>query len=441
VLDGVSEIVKQLEQSAANLIDQGNHALATQQLLLAGMLRGVLNDLSATYKDALSQTANTVAVGESNLERDVRRIIKDTHAVVQGTAAEAHAVIYQTQGAINQLLSRLPLTRDHPVFYGATVYDLYSELPSSGYDLDLLGFNLTDPDLDLKVPVIAVNGSVVPPDGVSVEDDRVKVRLPATLKDELGLTGGYCTARAPLTVSMEVYHGKRRGIWPIRWVDEWSVPFKAFVPPSPSRYEASLSVTGTTATTTAKPVDFKDETSAVIASCDETRDQTLSYALPNDAYDVHCSADWEIHRSARSKRASCNVIGTTAVATGTLRGIREQCVNTPLGRVCNCDHSSKGFLKMRGSYKVPETTMTPYVSAAPRLVDFESMLSSSLGVPSNTRLQLISVTIRRKGCADVIDTIEAALPADPNLKVVQSSAHGDFELTYSLGQIELRKMN
>ena len=58
------------------------------------------------------------------------------------------------------------------------VHDVYSELPKTGIDLELIGLKLIDPDLHFRQPEITVSGQEVPTSNISTEEDRFKVLLP-----------------------------------------------------------------------------------------------------------------------------------------------------------------------------------------------------------------------------------------------------------------------
>ncbi len=59
VVGGVRELIKELENSAQSLIEQGNNAAAQQQMLLSGILTKLLDQLLVNYGTALDKTVST----------------------------------------------------------------------------------------------------------------------------------------------------------------------------------------------------------------------------------------------------------------------------------------------------------------------------------------------------------------------------------------------
>jgi hypothetical protein len=65
-IQGLHEVIQQLETSAHSLIDQGNIALGQQQMLLAGILQQTLAKINSTYAASLNATFGQLNVAEQN---------------------------------------------------------------------------------------------------------------------------------------------------------------------------------------------------------------------------------------------------------------------------------------------------------------------------------------------------------------------------------------
>jgi hypothetical protein len=136
-IQSLTALVKELENGAQVLIQQGNTALAQQQMLAPGILNQLIGQLSDTYKGRLDDTFEKVGTAQANLANDISNVLVQVENIEKGTATDAQTTIYKMQGGINQILNRLPLTKHEPVFYGMMVRDINSEIPKKGIDFEL----------------------------------------------------------------------------------------------------------------------------------------------------------------------------------------------------------------------------------------------------------------------------------------------------------------
>jgi hypothetical protein len=110
-LDGLRGVVQQLEQSASSLLAQGNNSLAQQQLILAGTITQTITQISTAYAGALDKTFGQLNTAEMNTFTDLATTVNQLTNLEGKTANDVQNLVYQTQGAANQLLDRLPLTK------------------------------------------------------------------------------------------------------------------------------------------------------------------------------------------------------------------------------------------------------------------------------------------------------------------------------------------
>src|SRR5690606_11804892 len=108
-VQGMNTMIAQLEASARALLEQGNNALAQQQMLLAGILRGTVSQVSAAYVDSMGATAKEVGVAEQNLFNDLLASVGEIDKVRESAGQDVRASMYKAQSASNQILNRLPL--------------------------------------------------------------------------------------------------------------------------------------------------------------------------------------------------------------------------------------------------------------------------------------------------------------------------------------------
>jgi hypothetical protein len=179
-LGNLSGLVDQIVQGAHDLIAQGDMVAAQQQMLLAGIIEGVIKQVEEAYADSLDRTIEGLDTTAKNTFDQLQRQVEGIDDLRAATSGDIHERIYQAQGAANQLLNRLPLTRRQPVFYGMAVGEILADRPSP-VDIKIFGFHLSDPDLGRKLPVVRVDGHVIGPANLSVREDRIEVRIPDDL--------------------------------------------------------------------------------------------------------------------------------------------------------------------------------------------------------------------------------------------------------------------
>jgi hypothetical protein len=318
-IQSLTDLVKELENGAQALIQQGNTALAQQQMLAAGIMQQLINQMSDTYKGRLDDTFQKIGITQGNVAGDVTNVLKNVGQIEHATAADAQNIVYQLQGGVNQIIKELPFVSREPVFYGMLVYDIYSQIPKKGFDLELLGLNLTDPTLNYKIPIVKVAGDVIPPSNISVQEDRVQVALTDSVKQKIGFKDDFCAPQSSFSVSMQAFYETSKNFVFIPIHSETSVTFTSFALKGPERFVANITTSGITSTRTPDTKTFSvKQQGQVTFGCEENNSGSISYKVPDGATVVNCTASWVDISNTKTQSASCAVGGTTVTASGTL---------------------------------------------------------------------------------------------------------------------------
>jgi hypothetical protein len=450
-LEGLRNIVKQLETSASFLLAQGNNALAQQQMLLAGILKSTIEHASVAYADSLNKTFSQMDVAEKNAFDDLFVITKQLSTLEKQTANDVQAIIYKTQGAANQILNRVPLIKRVPIFYGITTRDMMADPSQNPADLEILGFMFSDERLKFKKPIIKVADQIIDDKFVSVQEDRIQVQIPDPLKTKVGFGSNPCNPRKTFPVELDVFYGKPRGFSPITWTSEGSVSFQANTLAGKDRFDVSVMETGSRTTVSQRTEHFVARSGVVRVGCEEGNNGAARFEAPTNATQINCSAGWVDTDSLKSQQASaCTVGGTVATATGTITGLDRDCVPIVGGILrqftgsysCNCRSGGQGYLAVSGTYQVPKTKVDTFTDAAVgKYVMANGHLSASLGTDSSVKLAKITVLIKRKDCPAELDTVTLMLPENPLAAVTQSSERGMFKSTFRGGQLIIERVN
>lgn len=450
LIQGLQGLVRQLESSAQTLLQQGNISLAQQQMVAAGSVGALANQLSEIYKGKLDDTAQKVAIGQTNLADDAVKIISQGQVIEKSTASDIRSTLYQLQGSVNQLINRLPFTGRNPVFYGMLVYDVSSAFPNKGYDLELLGFNFVDSKRGNKAPELSVGGQAIPAANVSVQEDRVQVVLPKSVKDKIGFRQSACFPPAPFTAAMKVFYrtDKKFLLFPIG--KDTATTFNAFALAQPDIVSAKVSYSGETRATVDTSATFAQSGSAPSVGCETNSSGAAVANLPAAAREIACTANWVNISNLKNHTASCAVGGTNVTGVGTITGLDKQCVTDfiPGGgllagligkTLCNCPGGGSATLQISGTYKLSTTSANPFKDDA--TAPYRFLDAFDVSIPSNTarEVQNITVDIRRPECDKPLDTIAIKLPSDPTIAVSQASQMGLFKAVYRTQRLNVEK--
>lgn len=429
LVSGLKSVVKQIEDSGHSLIDHGNIALGQQQVLMASTLAETIRQFESAYGKSLTLTFDKVDVQTQNAYKALNRMVKDADRIRSSTVADAQNLIYQTQGAANQLLGTLPFVTRTPVYYGFTTRDILLAANAAPSDIEILGFYLTDRDLKFRKPKITVADTVIPDDKVDAQFDRVKVQLPDQLRNRLRLANTPCEPIKTFPVKIQVFYTKHPVLSKASSYFDSDVTFNGQASPGKPLYEITAEFTGTSTTTTQTPQSFSVSSSSINVGCESTQPAGLQWTAPAGASQLNPTAGWVNTDNLKSQPASAAATGLTATASGSITGLDKQCV---FG-VCNCPGGGHGTLNLTGTYVIPVTSTAPYNSAS----TVTAASDGSIVVPSADGLKLTSITIRfkRKGCGQVLDEATFTVPDDPNRNVQQTSRNGYFTVNYDRGNV------
>ena len=451
-MNSISELARQLDESAQALLEQGNSALAQQQMIAAGILRQLVAQLGDTYKGSLDLTFDKISTTQSNVASDVTAILTQTSGLESKTTKDLQETVYKLQGGVNHLIGELPFTSKNPAFYGMVVHDIYSDLPKTGIDLELVGLNLTDPDLNFKQPEITVSGQQIAASNISTEDDRVKVLLPDDLKARIGLASDFCSPPTSFPVSMKVFYRTKQSFLLIPYHTDTTVTFNAFALKGKEAFVAETLVSGVSRNSADDTKTFSLKKGQITYGCEQDNSDSASYQLPSNATQIVCTAGWVDLSNTKSQSAACAVGGATVTAHGAVRGRDRECIVTDVlsgglfkaivGRntACNCPGGGHAALFLQGSYHLPRVDETPFSNISVASQRF--LEETELTVPSDDARQVKSIHIKlsRPQCGTQLDDIAMDLPSDKTAIAKQTSTNGIFTATYRSQQLAIDKI-
>lgn len=436
LIDSLKSLAASLTADAASLIQQGNADLGQQQMLAAGSLTALANQLSDVYKGRLNDTATAAGVFQGNLANDAAGILRLAQGIEHQTATDAHSTVYQLQGSVNQILSRLPFSSRRPVFYGMQVYDVASAFPNKGYDLEFLGFDLTDPSLKYKHPQVVVSGLAIPDSNISVQQDRVQVVLPAAVKSKIAFRKDTCEPPAPFSATLTVFYKTSKRIFFVPVAKDAQTPFTAFSLPGPDAVMAKVTYSGTQHSANDVVQPFNVVSAQVNVGCENTLPGNISFTAPVGAKEINCNAAWVNTSNLKLQSQSCTVGGNVVAASGTITGVDYQ--NLVLAR--NCPGGGHGALAVSGTYHLSQAVAAPFVDAASPA--YRLLANLDVSIPSDTgrTVERIDVALSRPGCGKPLDVVSLPVAANPAIDNIQNSQNGLFEAKYRNQRLTLTRV-
>jgi hypothetical protein len=428
LVSGLSDLAKQIEDSGHSLIDHGNAAFGQQQVLMASTLNATIAQFEKAYKSSLTLTFDKIDVPTQNAYRALNKTVKDADKIRTATVADAQRLIYQAQGAANQLLGTLPFATRTPVYYGFTTRDILAATNASPADIEILGFYLTDSKLDYRKPKITVAQTVVPDDRVDAQFDRVKVQLPDDLRKRLRVENTACEPIRTFPVKIEVFYTS----WPhLSKISSWAdseVTFSGQASPGAPLYELTADFTGSKTATTSQPAPFRVSGGYTSVNCEETKPGSAQFTAPPNATEINGNAVWVNTDHISSQSQSVAITGLTATATGSIRGVNK-------GMFSNCPGGGHAELVLNGTYSVPVVSTDPFTQSS----TVTASSDSSIVVPSGdgVKLNTISMKFHRKACPNLFDEANFNVPDDANRNVQQTSRNGFFTVSYDRGNLTI----
>ena len=450
-IQNIQDLAKQLEDGAQVLLQQGNIALAQQQMIAAGILKQLVTQLSETYKGRLDDTFEKVGVAQSNVATDIQGALGQVKDIETKTAFDAQNSIYQLQGSINQILNKLPLVGHDPAFYGMVVHDVYAELPKTGVDLEFIGLNLTDGNLQFKQPAVEIGGNPIPDKDIAVQQDRVQVIIPDDIKKKIGFTASYCDPPNSFSAKITAFYQTTSSFLFIPSHEDTSVTFNAFALNAPDNFVANVKYSGVTSVNQLQDQTFSTSSAQVTYGCEENNSGGVSVNLPPEAQQINCNASWINLSNTGTQGASCAVGGTTVTASGTVRGRDRQCIVTDVlsgglfraivGRktACNCPGGGHGTLLLQGTYKMPKIVQQNFADIQIPAQKFLDNTDVILPSDAARRIQEIKVSIARPQCSVNMDQATLSLPTDATAIASQKTENGMFDIVYRAERLSISK--
>lgn len=431
LLIGLKGLVSQLEESSESLLEQGNNYASQQQMLLAGTIQAAIERIEKAYADSLQSTYDAFTVAEANAFSDLEELLKNLDHTALGIGRNLDALVYKTQGGMNQILDRLPLIDRYPTYYGLRTRDLLRPVQTVPHDIEILGFLLVDPKLDYRKPKVVVAGTILPDKLISAQQDRILVELPPGLKQRLKLENKPCDPSRSFQVALTVYYhdgSLLRWFNPRYQGNEVHLTGRA-LPGNPT-LTVEIQVEGERTREVPQTFTFEKESHSVSVGCEKSKSKSLSWPAPEGARQIDAKAKWVKTKRLKDADANTAVSGLTVTASGKIRGKDKE-----LG--INCRGGGKGKLRLYGTYVLNRADSTAMAHQA-QAVMTEGVASFTAPLAEGTKLKRLTINLRRRGCSVVLDQIEVPLPPDLNQTVRQTSQRGLFEAKHQRGQITVR---
>lgn len=426
-------LVRQIEQSASSLAAQGNSELAQQQLLMAALLKQVIQQINTSYADAMTKTFAQLNVTQANSFRDIRDLAKRVATGQDTLTKDVQATIYRSQDVANQLIDRLPFSNPTPVYYGMTARDLLSDRGGSAVDIEILGFLMSDTRLGYKQPVVRVRDHVLPQASVAVQRDRVNITLPSPVRQSVGFAGGACQPREAFPVSIEVFYAVPAP-WYIVWrkYDEKSVTFNANAWPGVQTFEVALQTHTTRKVSTPRQVAFNTPSASINVQCEQGLPGSATQPIPAGAVVTACRGEWrDISNIGSHEPGTCTETPDGRTVTGTIRGLNKDFFGS-------CPGGGHATLHIVGTYVVTDITTVPANDApGARIAMRDRRLSHTLPTQQDVTLNRIDAHVYRAACPRLYDRLSIQRPDIAAAEVESTSANGFFKATLRGQQLDI----
>ncbi len=429
-LDKVDSIIQ-------NAIETTDSRVARQQGILFAGLKGTINDVRLAYRSELDHTVDSLSRIEQQVFRDLDASVVQVLNVVETLDLALEERTRQMQAAMNQVLDRLPLTKKDPVLL--TVLPVFGQDPAAA-DMIIYGYRLGN-DLDEQLrPEVKINDIPLAPEWLTVDYDRVSVRIPADTESQLRALFSPCAPVKEIIID-GTFRYKSAGFFGLgRSVKE--VHLRRLVP-LPETFHAAALVQfrpqQTTGVSAAIPFSFDSPQSFSTknpgaAWYDETVVGTLLYIAPDDATNLTIT-EWGWHRIN-------NMDGTRRSTDAPVLTGRQISLKGELEATTDWGGRRWGHLFVNGSFTRPQVQTRnfaprtekdlPFVSGQAQLT--VASLEDAAALPGR-----IVVTLFRAGCSDEADRIEFVTAADGSGEA--NSRTGNFAAKLLGGSLTIRRIN
>ena len=316
------------------------------------------------------------------------------------------------------------------------------------YDIEILGFHLSDPKLGNKVPDIKVGGQKIPLSAISLQQDRIQIKLPSAIRDAVRFGDTTCSPREGFPIELTVFSSNDSGWWKLWKAKEVSLAFRSFVLPAPDYFTADVTYDGNMNTHVDQPHTYSHTSGNITMGCEESKSTIVPFTVPVGAAALQCSASWVETSNLKASSQNCAVGGNVVTGTGSATGLDRDCyvVGQVIGwvfgerNVCNCRGGGSGKLQISGTYNTTEnsSTLLKNVSAGSFSYPGKSEANYSLPNDSSVSKTAVDVNIHRRECTAQFDHVHIAVPANPHSPASANSEKGFIKAQLINDQMSLK---
>lgn len=487
LIKSMQGLVKTIKDGAQDLLQAGDVDAAEQQMLLAAIIERTINAIQQAFSKSLDDAYEKLGTQEKNVYDQLKLLGDDARDIEQKTNQDVSDRIFQAQSAANQILDRMPFTDQSPILMGVKVKSFLTSKDQNDADVSVLGYLLADKRMGYKKPDVKIDGKPVPSDNVGAFYDRINIQIPDKIKDDIRFANSPCAPRKTFHVELTVHYLKawdRLG-WP---TSETTLPLSSNSLPGGILYDIKVSASADRTFTVPEPVAFSNVSPYVSVDCERTSSTEVSWNMPDEGKQLNGSGRWVETDGVGSESAHAAVSGKTIVASGSINGRNKDWLG-------NCPGGGHGKLQVYGTYYMDTTHHEPYtyeqsvtmisdkvalslpaevalpvsVTADVRSGNFMKsqtihlLLGIVINVPvpviappvsapppdaqallnatkSALRYQTVVVSIYRKNCNQLLDTLVINVQKDPNEFVPANSKEGFFKASLQKGTLEVQRV-
>ena len=440
VFQKIRDLIKDVDNRASALLQQGNSVAGQQQMLLSGLLTGTLREMEEAYSKQLNTTVDRLMGAEKDAFTHLQLSLDDVKRLQAGTAQDVARITRQAHAATTEVLSRVPFANKYPVVDGLQTRDVLAEFDPQPDDIQILGFFLVDPDLR-ELPEIFVNGTKLTT-GVTAFVDRIQIQLPESVKTSLKFANTACEPRQTFTLWMRVFYNKSQGVWPVSRKQRSFFDSNMTASPGDVQYEVTILKTGLTTTQGPKDEPFRVESPNFNWGCEENTGNHADFPVPAGHTVLDKSAGWA-DLGGRWENHGCSVSDTGGRVVGEchVRGGNKDCFVVG----CNCPGGGHGRVAVWGTMRSIVSTQTAFSDElVARAVMRGAERYDTVALGPNQTVSSIKVEVRRLNnrgrCEALADQIVVNL--EPELKDTKraTTQKGMFEITTDGRQVSIRRL-
>jgi len=420
---GLKGAAEKIDQAAQNAIASGDAALARQLRALSTTAK----ELIAQIEDAFArQSENTLNKLDATIGNNITSLANQIKDIEKKTAADVEKLIYQAQGSVNQILSRIPFMKSEPFVFAAKTLvapgKQLNEIEIIGYGFSLLDFEAG----------IRINKKLAPAENVTFADDRAIVKLtPEIISTTQASSNPECYMQERYLVEMACSWSEKR------WLgkSERKKDIKALVDSDPLQYEVSIKVAfGSTEAYTNSPIktltlkspEYKAKKSGILPPFSgHSRRFNYEFIVPRH-FDI---TKWNVYLDMAYTDSSLTKIDNEPTRstdnTITVKGV----VRSRKAKGTTAYATILLKLEYREKLKRLETKPPHAVSKI-----MSNSGRSEFSLPANQGIASITGEIKFRGCSEVLDSFELF---SPRSSAREHSRNGLFEVNKQGDQLTL----